>query len=109
MIDDTISRIEAKLRESGPSNAEHREELLLLLGQLKEELGRLERTHSEDVRNITGRAERSAEVATSTNNPELLKRSIQELADSVDGFENSHPQLVQIVNRIATMLSNLGI
>ena len=42
-------------------------------------------------------------------NPELLKLALEGLASSVEGFEESHPHLVQIVNSICNTLSNLGI
>jgi hypothetical protein len=34
---------------------------------------------------------------------------VRGLRSSADGFEQSHPRLVQIVNSISNMLSNLGI
>ena len=64
----------------------------------------------EKARSIAVFAETSANEAISEQkNPELLKLSVQDLSASVDGFEQSHPELVQIVNRICTTLSNLGI
>jgi len=108
MIDDTIARLEARLRDSGCA-PENREELLSLLRQLKGELAGLEKTHSSDAQSITGQTERLARAAAEQRNPESVKRSWQDLSNSVEGFEESHPQLVQIVNRIATTLSNLGI
>jgi hypothetical protein len=38
-----------------------------------------------------------------------MELSLKGLSSSVEGFEKSHPQLVQVVNRICTTLSNLGI
>ncbi len=38
-----------------------------------------------------------------------LKSPIQELRSSVQGFEQSHPKLVQTVNSISSALSNLGV
>jgi ABC-type transporter Mla subunit MlaD len=108
MLDDTIARLEARLRDSGSLAAENREELLSLLRQLKQELATLEATHSEEARDITDHTERFT-AAAGERQPDVVKSSFDELAESVAGFENSHPQLVQIVNRIATTLSNLGI
>jgi hypothetical protein len=34
---------------------------------------------------------------------------LDKLAESVAEFETTHPQLVAIVNRISTILSNMGI
>jgi len=38
-----------------------------------------------------------------------LKNPIRELRSSVQGFEQSHPKLVQTVNSISSALSNLGV
>ena len=105
MIDDTLSRLEARLREGDRIDAEHRAELLSLLRELKAELAAVEQTQSAEARQVTGHTERFARAVAEERNPELLQRTLQEL----DSFEKSHPQLVQIVNRIATTLSSLGI
>ena len=110
MIGDTISKIEAKLRNAGSMNDESRRELLSLLGTLKSEITALSRTDADRARKIAGFTETSAgEAIREEKNPDQLKLSLESLAASVDGFETSHPNLVQVVNRICTTLSNLGI
>ena len=42
-------------------------------------------------------------------NPALVQLSLKGLSSSVQGFEGSHPRLVQLVNSLCTTLSNLGI
>ena|SRR5688572_9828015 len=107
MIRDTISKIEARLQDSGSLSDEARGELLALLGELKREIATVE---PEVGQSIAGQTEHLAKHATDEpRNPELLKRSLDELSASVDGFEKSHPGLVQVVNRICTTLSNIGI
>jgi hypothetical protein len=107
MIRDTLSKIEAKLQGASTLTPESRAELLQLLGELKSEIG----TVGEDqARSIAGHTEHvTAQATAESQNPELLKRSLEELSASVDGFEQSHPGLVQVVNRICTTLSNIGI
>ena len=110
MIRDTISKIESKLHQSSAVSPENRQELLDLLAQLKTEIGTLAQSDARQAEAIAGHTELSTHEAISTEkNPELLKRSLDELSASVEGFESSHPQLVEVVNRIATTLSNLGI
>ncbi len=110
MIDDTISKIEARLKESGSLSEDARHELSGLLGTLKTEITELSKTHAEQAQSIAGFAQTSThEAIREEKNPELLKLSLEGLATSVDGFEKSHPKLVQLVNRICTTLSNLGI
>jgi malonyl CoA-acyl carrier protein transacylase len=110
MIEDTIGEIEAKIRGTDAVSEERKRELLQLLGTLKSEVGALEKTHDEQARSIAGFAQLSAHEATrAAQNPQSLQHSLQGLRSSVDGFEQSHPKLVQIVNSISNTLSNLGI
>jgi len=110
MIGDTITKIESKLQQSSAVNPESRQELLDLLAQLKTEIGALAQSDAQQARTIAGHTEFSTREAISgQKNPELLQRSLNELSASVEGFETSHPRLVEVVNRIATTLSNLGI
>jgi hypothetical protein len=107
MIRDTILKIEARLQEANTLSDEARADLISLLGELKREIASVE---PELGQNIAGHTEHLTRQATEeTKNPELFKRSLDELAASVDGFEKSHPGLVQVVNRICTTLSNIGI
>jgi uncharacterized protein YoxC len=86
MIENTIGEIEAKIRGANSVSDEHKRELLQLLAKLKTEIA-------------TGHSQ----------NLQPLKNSVEELRTSVEGFEQSHPKLVQIVNSISNTLSNLGI
>jgi hypothetical protein len=110
MIEDTVSNIEAKIQASDSIKDDRKRELLQLLGTLKAEIATLSKTNEEEARSIAGFTEISTHEATRTQqNPELLDLSLKGLSSSVGGFEKSHPQLVQLVNSISTMLSNLGI
>jgi hypothetical protein len=110
MIEDTIGKIEARIQGAETIKVERRQELLQLLGTLKAEVAELSKTHGEQAQSIAGFTELSAHEATrAEQNPELLKLSLEGLGSSVQGFEESHPRLVQIVNAISSTLSNLGI
>jgi prefoldin subunit 5 len=110
MIEKTINEIEAKINGADSVNAERKEELLKLLDTLKTEIARLSRTHGEQADSIANFAQTSAhEAMRATQNPQTLEHSLRGLRSSVDGFEQSHPKLVQIVNNISNTLSNLGI
>ncbi len=110
MIEKTIGEIEAKIRGSSSIGEERKHELLRLLGTLKSEVGSLEKTHDEQARSIAEFAKISAHEATrKEQNPQLREISVRGLQSSVEGFEQSHPKLVQIVNNISNTLSNLGI
>ncbi|HVK59120.1 MAG TPA: DUF4404 family protein [Candidatus Kapabacteria bacterium] len=94
MIEDTIARIEKQLEEAQAIPAEVRQELENLLGQLRQEARSLpqsapsfEASHAEDDANT----------------------ALGRLQESLSEFETTHPQLVSTVNRISTILANMGI
>jgi Mg2+ and Co2+ transporter CorA len=110
MIEKTISEIEAQIGGAEAVSAERKQELLKLLATLKTEVAELSKTHGEQADSIAGFAKVSAHEATRVaQNPQLRELSNQGLVSSVAGFEQSHPKLVQIVNRISQTLSDLGI
>jgi putative cell wall-binding protein len=110
MIQDHLDKIEERLKQSEAVKDSDKAELLTLLTTLRTEIADLSQTHYEQAESITGFAELSAREATrSEKNPALLNLSIEGLASSVQGFETSHPRLVEIINTFCTMLSNLGI
>jgi hypothetical protein len=110
MIEDTIGKIETRIKGAEAVKEDRRQELLHLLGTLKTEVAELSKTHEEQAQSIAGFTEVSTHEATRTEqNPELLSLSLKGLGSSVQGFEESHPRLVQIVNSISSTLSNLGI
>jgi hypothetical protein len=110
MIDDTIAKLETRIKNAESVKPENRSELLTLLGTLRSEISALSQTHGEDAESIAGFTSVSAhEALRSQPNPELVRISLDGLSSSVGEFERSHPGLVQIVNRICHTLSNLGI
>jgi YesN/AraC family two-component response regulator len=110
MIEETLKKIEATIDKSCAVPEENRAELQDLLTRLKSEISELSKTHDEHARSIAGFTELSMHEATrEEKNKELLKLSLEGLSSSVQGFEGSHPKLVEIVNRIAVMLANIGI
>jgi chromosome segregation ATPase len=91
MIEQIIRDLEAKIRAENISDS-RKGELLQLLASLKAEAATLQKT-------------------CDTNHERLktLKSPVEELRSSVEGFEQSHPKLVQTVNNISSTLSNLGV
>ena len=110
MIEDTIGKIEARIRAAESINDDRRRELLELLGTLKTEVDGLSETHEEQARSIAAFADVSAHEATRVQrNPRLVKLSIEGLRSSVAEIQESHPGLVRIVDAISNILSGLGI
>ena len=110
MIEDTIAKIEARLQSAESLKDDKRAELQHLLATLKAEVATLSKTHAEEAQSIAGFTEISTHEATrAEKNPQLLQLSLKGLSSSVDGFEKSHPRLVQSVNTISNMLANWGV
>jgi hypothetical protein len=110
MIQKTISKIEARVKKADSLKDENKKELLKLISTLKTEVSELSKTHAEHAQSIAGFTEVSVHEATrEQKNAQLLELSLEGLSSSVEGFENSHPKLVQIVNSICQTLSNIGI
>ena len=110
MIEDTLAKIEERLRSAEAIPADKRRELEQLVATLKSEIAKLSKTHAEQAQSIAGFTEMSAHEATrAPQNPQLLKLSLRRLTSSVEEFEKSHPKLVEIVNSISNTLANLGI
>ena len=110
MIEKTIGEIEAQINRTSTISPEQKHELLQSLATLKSEISRLAKTNEAQADSITGFAQISAHEATRADqNPQLRELSVRGLRSSVDGFEQSHPQLVRIVNSISNTLANIGI
>lgn len=102
-----IEQIEKKLVQSEGLGADARRELLEMLGALKAEMDAVGGERAESIASFTGAA--THEATRSQRNPDLLQHAVSDLADSVKELEAEHPKVVEIVNGICTMLSNLGI
>ncbi len=110
MIPKTIAEIEARIRQSQSIPDTRRAELLALVATLKEEVGELAKTRGEQAQNIAAHTRAYAdEVIIEGGRPAARQSAQDRLTGSVSEFEQTHPKLVEVVNRIATMLSNLGI
>jgi hypothetical protein len=110
MIRETIENIEKRIEKTDSLSDKDKQEFLRLLSTLEAEVTSLSKTHPEQAESITGFTRVSTHEATrEEKNPQLVKLSIKGLTSSVEGFEESHEDLVRIVNSIAVMLSSLGI
>ncbi len=110
MIDETLKKIERRINETRSMKPEKKEELEELVRQLKSEVHQLSETDVEHARSIAGFTDVSTHEATrDQKNEGAQKAAVEGLAATVAGFEEAHPKLVAIVNRICSTLSNMGI
>ena len=109
MLEETIAKIEREL-QTGAVDQARKTELLGLLSTLRSEVKALAVTHSDQAESVATFAALSTHEATrKQQQPRLLEFSLRGLAASAEELEASHPKLVEVVNQISTMLSNMGI
>src|SRR5262245_36269849 len=88
MIDDTIAKIEQRLRDSSSLKEENRTELLKLLASLKSEIGSLSESNKEHAESIAGLAHASTQEAMrKDSNREQLQASLDNLTSSTSSLE----------------------
>lgn len=105
-----IEVLEKKIEATSQIDTKIKEDLLDLMRSLKNELTDLKNDHPETAHDIANKAQISAEkVLTSNSKKDELQENIEGLQGTVEEFEVSHPKLVEIVNRLCMMLSDLGI
>jgi Mg2+ and Co2+ transporter CorA len=110
MIDKTFREIEAKLSGTDALKPQQREELLQLVIALRQEVAELHQSHPDQARSIAGFAAVSAHEITRVDpKARSVQLAVEGLNSTVDGIEKAYPRLTEVVNRISTALSNLGI
>jgi len=110
MTDEHIEKTKSAIESAENITADRKAELVDLLSKLKPAIAKVSETHHEDARSIARLVEASAqETIRAQTKPELNKRLLHELKQSVENFEASHPQLAAFVTQYSTVLSALGI
>ena len=110
MIQDTIRKIETRLEAADAVGEDTKSELLRLLSTLRSQVEDLSETDAEHAESLARFVDVTAHEATrNEKDPVLLDLSVEALSSSVKHFETSHPKLVQTVNGLCMLLSNLGI
>jgi ABC-type transporter Mla subunit MlaD len=110
MTDEHIEKTKSAIESAENIPADRKAELLDLLSKLKPAIAKVSETHHDDAKSIARLVEASAhETIHAEKESELSKSPLQELKQSVENFEASHPQLAAFVNQYSTLLSALGI
>ena len=110
MIDDTLKKIEERVQGPRSIDDDKKRELTNLFKTLESEVVALSETEARRAESIAKFADLSShEVAKEGMDARLQEISLDGLSASVDGFEASHPKLVEIVNSICNTLAGLGI
>lgn len=110
MIQETLFQVKRRIEEADSITEEKKKELLDLFSRLQSEIEKLATTDQERAESIAGFTQTFAHEATRKEKIDHLhKLSFEGFVASVEGFESSHPKLVELVNSIFNSLSNLGI
>lgn len=110
MLNAAFKKIETAVRKMDSARGAKKAEILRSLAALKAEIQTLSKAHAENARSIARWAETAAhEAARKKASPPLLEHSLKGLALTTQGFEASHPRLVEIVNDLCAMLAHIGI
>ncbi len=108
MIEDTLQKLETRLKKSKNLNPENREALQKLVTELRLEIDQLD--DEDRAESIAGFTENSArEALRQEQDQDLLDIALDGLQKSTREFEASYPKLTAVVNNICHQLSNLGI
>jgi len=98
MIDNTIQKIEQRIRNVGSLKDDQKGELLNLVATLRAEMGELSKTKSDHAESITGFVDVSMhEAMREETNPQLLELALKGLSSSVEEFETDHPKLADLI------------
>jgi prefoldin subunit 5 len=109
MTDEHIEKIKSAVESADHIPAEKKEEVVAALTDLKPAIAEIAQTHAEDAQSIRRSVEAAAhEAARKDNAPEHLNTALDDLKQSVEKFEASHPELFASVTRYSTLLSALG-
>ncbi len=110
MLNDTLSKIEAKIQTASHLAPEKKTEILQLITDLRTEVSKLSPSQADQAESIVGFTRLSAHEAMRPVRDDTLRDlAVEGLSASVRQFEQSHPRLVDTVNGICVLLSNLGI
>jgi len=97
MIDETLKRLEQRIRDSERTGPDAKEELLALVAELRSELGAMAETNEDDAAALARTAEAAADGPA-----EAVEESVLE-------FEAAHPRIVGLVRSFLQTLSDGGI
>lgn len=110
MLTKTLLKLKTKIRTSTNIPDDKKEEYLFLLNELNGEINRLSADDREKAKSIAGFTGITTQQATREKiNPDLLKISVDGLAESAREIGASYPKLVSLTNDICDILSRLGI
>jgi DNA-directed RNA polymerase beta' subunit len=108
MSEQRIEKSKAAIEAADHIPAEKKAELLESLAKLKPAIAKVSPTHNAQT--IARLLEASTHEATrKEKRAGALKKVLDELKESIEKFEASHPKLVELVGEYSTRLANMGL
>src|ERR1700720_277215 len=108
MSEEQIEKSKSAVEAADHISPEKKAQLLDTLSKIKPAIAEASQVHAGHAQNVVKLIEASAHtVAGKEQRPENLKSLLQELKQSAQNFEVSHPHLVAAVNEYSTVLSAL--
>lgn len=96
MIDETLSKLQARIRAAEGTSDSNRQELLELVAELRSELAAISETHTDDAARLAEHTHAAAEGAHGVE-------------DAMMEFETAHPKIVGLVRSFLHTLAEAGI
>jgi ABC-type transporter Mla subunit MlaD len=110
MSEKQIEKSKSVVEAADHISVEKKAELLDALSKIKPAIAEASQVHAEHAQNVAKLVEASAHTATGKEQrPGHLTKLLQELRQSAQNFEASHPHLVAAVTEYSTLLSALGV
>ena len=110
MSEEQIEKSKSTVEAADHISPAKKAQLLDALSKIKPVIAQASEVQAEHVQNVAKLIEASAQtVAHKERRPEHLKSILQELKQSAQNFEASHPQLTAAIAEYSTVLSALGI
>lgn len=108
MSEEGTKKIKAAIEGADHISPERKAELLAALSKIEPAIAEAAQEHPEHAQSVAKLVEASSHTAARKEH-EHLNKLLQELKQSAEHFEASHPHLVAAVTEYSTMLSALGI
>jgi prefoldin subunit 5 len=110
MSDEYLEKTRSAVNAAGHIPADKKAALSAGLSKLEPAIAKASQTHHGDAEKVARLVEASTHEATRQNKrPERLKTLLQELKQSVERLEASHPKLVEFVTEYSALLAEMGI
>jgi hypothetical protein len=110
MIEDSLAQLDTVMKKIEAAAPPNKDVLLRLMKDLRKEMMRLDLSQHDHAASVALFADAAAHETTRKSRVASLRQhALDGLAQSVRGFESSHPRIAETIGEIGRELSSLGI